>query len=91
MIATLQHCWAQQAVRVNLSRHFGCYWLKLDRFQTPNVSHQGGQTQTASCAQRCCDILRCNVAIVWLELNAIHNSLYYFRWNVFKKFVMVIN
>jgi len=58
---------------------------------TPDTSQQGGQTRATGCAQQCCDMLRCNVAIVWPGLNAFHHSLYYFRRNVFQNFVVVIN
>lgn len=53
-------------------RLVGCYWLKFDIFKleptTPNMSQHGGQTIATCCAQRCYDILRWHVAIVWLGL-----------------------
>ena len=33
-----------------------------------NTLQQGGQTRATCCAQKCCDLLRLNVAIVWSEL-----------------------
>ena len=41
--------------------------LKLVKFEptTPNMSQQGGQTHATCCAQQCCDMLHCHVAIVW--------------------------
>ena len=35
-----------------------------------NTSQQGGQTHTTCCTQQCCDMLRRNVAIVWLGVDA---------------------
>ena len=36
-------------------------------FNTQHVA-QDGQKRTTCCAQQCCDMLRSNAAIVWLEL-----------------------
>ena len=33
-----------------------------------NMLQHGGQTRTTCCSQQCCDPLRSNVAIAWLEL-----------------------
>ena len=33
-----------------------------------NTSQYGGQTHATCCAQQCCDMLRCHIAIVWPRL-----------------------
>jgi len=59
--------------------------LKMVKFEptTLNTSQHGGQTQATCCAQQCCDMLRCHVAIVWPGLNSppfiTPEAFHYFR------------
>jgi len=52
--------------------------LKMVKFEPkPNMSQQGGQTDSTCCTQQCCDVLFWHVAIVWLGLKnsaSIYNT-----------------
>ena len=43
--------------------------LSQQRPKSRNTSQHGGQTHATYCAQQCCDMLRCHVAIVWPGLD----------------------
>ena len=53
-------------------RCVGCCWpwsnLSQQHPTCRNTSQHGGQTHATCCAQRCCDMLRWHVAIVWPRL-----------------------